>query len=222
MGAVAAGLAHEINNPLTTIKMLINSLDDVNEFDQEEREQAIRIIAEEIDKVAGMVGRFMSLTHPREMRHEPIVIEKVIDRTLALVRPKLERAGIEVTVDVQREIPSVIGDDRQLGQLLINLLLNSINAMPKGGVISISATTVHDKDQGKRYLRIRLSDTGVGIPEGIIGKIFSPFFTTREDGTGLGLSIAARIVESHRGQINVRSAPGAGATFEIDLPESGN
>ena len=219
MGEVAAGLAHEINNPLTTIKMLINSIED-DDVISSERRHALRIIAEEINKVASMIGRFMDLTHPRKMRSEPIVIEKVIDRTMALVRPKLDGAGITVSFDIPKEIPSVVGDERQLGQLLLNLILNSINAMPNGGTIKISAEEHSDKESGRRYLRIKFSDTGSGISEVIINKIFNPFFTTRADGTGLGLSIVARIVESHGGYIKVRSAPGAGTTFFIDLPES--
>ncbi len=218
MGEVAAGLAHEINNPLTTIKMLINSIEE-KDVNSTERRHALRIIAEEIDKVASMIVRFMDLTHPRRMRSEPVVIEKVIDRTLALVRPKLDRAGITISIDIPGEIPSVVGDERQLGQLLLNLILNSINAMPNGGTIRISAEGHIEKESGYNYLRIKFSDTGSGISEAVINKIFHPFFTTRADGTGLGLSIVARIVESHGGHIRVRSALGAGTTFYIDLPE---
>ncbi len=218
MGEVAAGLAHEINNPLTTIKMLINSIEGEDASSAEHR-HAMRIIAEEIDKVASMIGRFMDLTHPRRMRSEPVVIEKVIDRTLALVRPKLDGAGITINIDIPGEIPSVVGDERQLGQLLLNLILNSINAMPNGGTIMISAEGHIEKESGLNHLRIKFSDTGSGISEAVINKIFHPFFTTRADGTGLGLSIVARIVESHGGNIRVRSALGAGTTFYIDLPE---
>lgn len=223
MGEIAAGLAHEINNPLTTIIMLINSLGRVGEdgVDLEERKRALGIIAEEIEKVASMVGRFMDLTHPQEMRREPIVIEKVVDRTLALVRPKTDQAGINVEVVIPHEIPSVVGDDRQLGQLLLNLLLNSIDALPEGGEISIAASAYTNKEEGKRYLRLRVSDNGLGIPQKKIGKIFNPFFTTKSAGTGLGLTIVARIVESHGGHISVRSTPAAGTTFFVDLPESG-
>ena len=220
MGAVAAGLAHEINNPLATIRMLLESLEDTDTIDPEEREQALGIIAEEIDKIASMIERFMGLTHPREMRWEPVVIERVIDRTVALLRPKLDKAGVSVEISVPRELPSVIGDERQLGQLLLNLILNSISAMPAGGRIGISATRFDDQEQSQRYLRLRINDSGIGIAESDIGKVFNPFFTTRTEGTGLGLSIVARIVESHKGRIKVRSAAGAGTTFYIDLPEN--
>ena len=219
MGAVAAGLAHEINNPLTTIRMLLESLEDSDTDDSEERAQALDIIAEEIDKIASMIGRFKDLTHPQEMRWEAVVIERVIDRTIALLRPKLDEAGVSVAINVPRDIPSVIGDERQLGQLLLNLILNSVNAMPQGGSISISASAFVDQERKRRYMRLRVNDNGIGIPESDIGKVFTPFFTTRTDGTGLGLSIVARIVESHGGRINVRSAAGAGTTFYIDLPE---
>ena len=219
MGEVAAGLAHEINNPLTTINMLLNSLGTGHEEDPEERECALRIITEEIEKVAAMIGRFMDLTHPQKMRKEPVVIEKVIDRSLALIRPKLDEAGIEIEISVHKELPRVIGDEGQLGQLLLNLMLNSIHAMPEGGTISIYASTYVDREEGGRFLRLRVSDNGKGISESIIGKIFNPFFTTRTEGTGLGLPIVARIVESHGGRVSIRSTPGVGTTFFIDLPE---
>lgn len=219
MGEVAAGLAHEINNPLTTINMLLSSLGSGAEEDPEEREYALRIITEEIEKIAAMIGRFMDLTHPQKMSKEPVVIEKVIDRSLALIRPKLDDAGIEVEINIHSDIPRVMGDERQLGQLLLNLVLNSIHAMPDGGTFSINASTHVDEEEAGRFLRLRVSDNGRGIPESIIGKIFNPFFTTRTEGTGLGLTIVARIVESHGGRVNVRSTPGVGTTFFIDLPE---
>jgi len=221
MGEIAAGLAHEINNPLATIRMLINSLGSEDGEDLQERNQALAIIAEEIDKIAAMIGRFMDLTEPQHMRWEPLVIEKVIDRTLALVGPQLEMAGIKVTIDVPREIPTAQGDEQQLGQLLLNLLLNSMKAMPDGGRISICARAYSDNDDPGRYLLVEVSDTGTGIPEEIRKDIFKPFFTTRATGTGLGLSIVARIAENHRGRISVSTEEGKGTTFQLLLPESG-
>lgn len=220
MGEVAAGVAHEINNPLTTIKMLINSLGSADREDPEERKRALAIISEEIEKIAGLIGRFMDLTHPKEMRFEPIVIEKVIDRTLAFLRPKLEKGEIKVEVSIPQELPVVVGDEGQLGQSIMNLILNSIHAMPEGGKITFTAMPYLLKDNGRRYLRIQVSDTGCGIPDRIIDQIFNPFFTTRADGTGLGLSIVSRIIENHGGRVSVHSTPGVGTTFFIDLPES--
>jgi signal transduction histidine kinase len=220
MGEVAAGLAHEINNPITTINMLLNSLGGGEEEDEEERTNALRIITEEIEKITAMIGRFMDLTHPQEMRKEVVVIDKVIDKSLALIRPKLDDAGIEVKINIRQDIPRVIGDDRQLGQLLLNLILNSIYAMPEGGTIFIDCSTHNAPEEDRRFLRLRVSDDGKGIPKSIIGKIFNPFFTTRAEGTGLGLFIVARIVHSHGGRITVRSTPDHGTTFFIDLPES--
>ena len=222
MGEIAAGLAHEINNPLATIRMLINSLGSEGGEGLQERNQALAIIAEEIDKIAAMIGRFMDLTEPQHMRWEPLVIEKVIDRTLALVGPQLEMAGIEVEIDIPREIPTAQGDEQQLGQLLLNLLLNSMRAMPDGGRVSICASAYSDKDDHPgRYLLVEVSDTGTGIPEEIRKDIFKPFFTTRATGTGLGLSIVARIAENHRGRISIATENGKGTTFQLFLPESG-
>ena len=218
MGEVAAGLAHEINNPLSTISMLIQTLGDGEDCDYEEQKQAKAIIIEEIEKIASMIGRFQDLTHPAEMRNEPIVIDRVIDKTTALLRPKLIKSRIKLSVEVARELPRVMGDERLLSQLLLNVCLNSINAMPNGGNLSIEASCFVNFYK-ERYLRVRVSDTGYGIPRNVMDKIFNPFFTTRAEGTGLGLLLVLRTTERHGGRIDIQSTEGKGTVLTLDFPE---
>lgn len=218
MGEVAAGLAHEINNPLSTISMLIQTLGHGDDNDQEEQQQAKEIIIEEIEKIASMIGRFQDLTHPAEMRNEPVVIDRVIDKTAALLRQKLLNSRIKLSVEVARELPRVMGDERLLSQLLLNVCLNSINAMPHGGKLAIEASCFINFYK-ERYLRLRVSDTGCGIPRNIMDKIFNPFFTTRAEGTGLGLLLVLRTTERHGGRIDIKSAEGQGTVLTLDFPE---
>lgn len=219
MGEVAAGLAHEINNPLSTISMLVNSLGSGGEIVDNERDHAVEVISEEIDKIASMIRRFQDLTHPQQMRNDPVVVDRLVDRTLALMRPKLNHARVNVHVDINDDLPTVIGDERHLGQLMINLIINSVNAMPDGGTLKIIAIKHHDTANGKNYLRLQVCDDGIGITEEVKRKIFNPFFTTRAEGTGLGLLIVARTAERHGGKIDVESVPGKGTTITVDLPE---
>lgn len=217
MGEIAAGLAHEINNPLSTISMLIYSLQGDVETDEEERGKLITIIAEEISKIAGMIERFQNLTQPVTIEKEPVVIERVIDRALTLVRPRLESAGISCEVNISDHLPLFQGDERHLGQMMLNLLLNSIGAMPEGGSIRIVVEPLA-KAGGQDWISLRVADTGEGISGENLEKVFKPFFTTKAEGTGLGLLNVRNIVDQHGGQISLESEPGAGTEITILFP----
>jgi signal transduction histidine kinase len=218
MGEIAAGLAHEINNPLSTINMLIFSLQNEIDTTPDERKQIIEIISEEISKIAGMIERFQDLTQPVNIRTEPVVIERVIDRALTLVRPRMEKESVQWSIDVDKNLPVFYGDERHIGQVLLNLLLNSISAMPDGGRVFIRVTSFADKDE-KDWISLELSDTGVGISKENLENVFKPFFTTKAEGTGLGLINARKIVEQHGGSITVTSTEGKGTRFTLLFPQ---
>jgi signal transduction histidine kinase len=220
MGEIAAGLAHEINNPLSTINMLIFSLKSGVDSDPAERDQIIEIISEEISKIAELIERFQDLTQPVKIEKEPVVIERVIDRSLTLVRPRLEKDNIRCRVDVDDNLPVFYGDERHLGQMLLNLLLNSIGAMKGGGEIDISVHPCRD-EVGKEWICMKLRDTGTGISMEDLDNVFKPFFTTKAEGTGLGLLNVRKIVDEHGGTITVESEPGTGTTFTMMFPQHG-
>ena len=160
---------------------------------------------------------FLEYSRPPKLKIQQVSPSVVVDLAITLLRPRLESFNVTVTVNRKEPLPEIWGDPDQLKEVLVNLMVNACEAMAKGGAIVV--TEVEDFMAGiGRVVRIRLQDTGPGIPEAMLEKIFQPFFSSKEEGTGLGLSIAARIVEEHGGFIEVISLPGQGATFTITLP----
>jgi signal transduction histidine kinase len=151
---------------------------------------------------------------------EPIDARKLIEETLALVGYEIESQGVELEREDGTDLPSVSMDREQMKQVLLNLILNALQAMPGGGKLRIQTVLLASgKGVGTgQAVEIRVQDTGQGIPAEIQSKIFEPFFSTKEEGIGLGLSVAQRIVEEHQGRIRVESAEGRGALFYITLP----
>ena len=143
-----------------------------------------------------------------------------IEKTLSFIAPQLSEKSITVKQDIAEGLPEISSDSEKLYQALLNIILNAIQSMEKGGVLAITASCV-PKEGGEgetSVLAISISDTGSGIEEEDLSKIFEPFFTTKEKGTGLGLAVAARIIEEHGGQVHVQSRKGEGTRFEIELP----
>jgi two-component system sensor histidine kinase HydH len=229
LGEMAAGLAHEIRNPLAAIQGAIQLLlpqgpprpgdplaDGAGEF--------LGIIADEVKRLNGVVTQFLDYSRPVRASLAPGDVNEVVSRTTALLQADLP-AAVRLAVDLAPELPRVSCDPEQLRQVFLNLALNAVQAMPHGGELHISTRLARDevalwRDTPRRsdLVEIRFQDTGPGIPEEAREHIFVPFYTTKEKGTGLGLAICQRIVKTHGGTIGVRSAPGGGAEFVIALP----
>jgi signal transduction histidine kinase len=231
LGKLSAGIAHEIRNPLTSIKILIHSL--VDEMATEaSREKDLRVIESEIQRVNKIIKQFLDFARPREPALEPTDILEVLQQTANLLSYEMEAQEISLQRSFPPELPRVLADKEQMMQVFLNLMLNAIQAMPQGGELCIAARLPGDGPQpakekrlmGKggrgNFVEISIADTGVGIPEEIKGKLFEPFFSTKEEGIGLGLSIAQRIVEQHGGRIRAESISRKGATFFVELPVS--
>ena len=212
---MAAGVAHEIRNPLASIKVGIHSIQkEIGEkldLNDEIRED-IEIIKKDIDRIASIIARFLSFARPAEPNYEPINVNSILTQTISLVRTKMKEQGIQLKLSLSEDLPPLMGDREQLKQVFLNIILNAIQAMPNGGKIEISTGL------GDGIVQVKISDTGCGIPKDLKERIFDPFFTTKDDGTGLGLSIAQGIVERHRGKIEVVSEEGKGSTFIVSLP----
>ena len=144
----------------------------------------------------------------------------MVDSTVQLLGHRLHSYDVQLEIERRRPLPVVSADPEQLKEVLVNIIVNACEAMGRGGAITIAEDVVRD-DAAQPQARVRISDTGPGIPSNIIDRILQPFFTTKEQGTGLGLSIAARIIMEHGGRIDVSSPPGRGATFLISLPVMG-
>ncbi len=220
VGKLAAGVAHSIRNPLTSVKMRLFSMERTLELTPTQRED-IEVISEEIRHIDTIVRSFLEYSRPPKLKLQPVSPSDVVDSTIQLLRHRIESYGAEVEIYRRRRLPEVDGDPEQLKEVLVNLIVNACDAMTDGGKITIREEEGHTEPMG-RVAVIRVSDTGPGVPEAIKEKIFQPFFSTKEEGTGLGLSIAERIIQEHKGCLNLRSSEGKGAAFIITLPCRGD
>ena len=234
LGEMAAGLAHEIRNPLGAIKgaaqLLLPPLDggepSAATVAQDSRE-FLGIIVEEANRLNKVVSQFLDYARPYRGEPQPLDVNEVVRKTAQLVSPPPvpTAAGevtppVEVVLSLAEELPRVRADAEQLRQVFLNLAINAVQAMPAGGKLVISTARRSGGRRGTpaQFLEIRFRDSGPGIPAPELKNLFIPFYTTKDKGTGLGLPISQRIVENHSGTIEVRSRVGVGSTFTVVLP----
>jgi len=213
LGKLAAGVAHEINNPLTGI--LANSsllLEDLPSDDP--RREDVDIIVRETIRCREIVKRLLDFARQTKPQKKLTDVNALIDNILLLVRNQTSFRNITISKDLAEGLPQILCDIDQIQQVFINIILNSAEAMTGGGSLSVATAA----PAGSEFLTVMIADTGPGIPEEVRERIFDPFFTTKEHGTGLGLSISYGIVEQHGGNITVDSTLGKGSTFTVQLP----
>jgi signal transduction histidine kinase len=223
LGEMAAGLAHEIRNPLGAIKGAAQFLDP-KQFKGEDGE-FLEVIVEEVNRLNGVVTQFLDYSRPLKQSFGPTDLNDVLTRTAKLLQPECDAAKVALKLELDPALPKGVGDPEQLKQVFINLAMNAVQAMPSGGTLTIrtsqpdeGAWRLPGLQRGSDTAEIRFSDTGKGIPAEQQRHIFVPFYTTKEKGTGLGLAICQRLVKSHNGSISVQSQPGEGTEFLIRLP----
>jgi signal transduction histidine kinase len=215
LGLLAAEIAHEIRNPLTVIKLLYGTLPlDFPEGDP--RRTDVRVIAEKLDQLEAIVSRVLHFAKAPASLHSRWSIAEVIDDTLVLMRLKLAQAKVRLDFAPPARPLLVDANKAQLQQVLLNLLINSMQAMPAGGAITVAASAA--EHEGEPCLIVDIADTGAGIPESIRDRIFDSFLSGRPDGTGLGLAIAKRILASHHGDLSLHATSSAGTTMRLRLP----
>jgi signal transduction histidine kinase len=218
LGALGAGVAHEIRNPLQAIKFRLFSLKESLPPDFAENEDA-RVIGDELNRLDRIVKDFLQFARPSEPELVPVPAERILNEVHDLLKSQLDETGIQLKLEILR--PSWIrADTHQIKQVLINLIQNSSDSIEKNGCITLRLkpiTAAFDGMVGPASL-LAVADTGKGITPEIQRRLFDPFFTTKEDGTGLGLAIAARIVEKHGGVLRYTTEVNYGSTFEIVLP----
>jgi len=217
IGKLASELAHEIRTPLTSINIFIQSLEKEIDID-EDREQDFRIIKKEIDRINENITRLLNFARPEEPQFQQINAHELLKDTLSLLMPKIKKNNIQLNLSLTDPLPPMEGDSKQLGQVLLNLLLNAIEAMPQGGTLTIQSNIETNPEGQEKLFQLVIQDTGQGIPESDIPHLFDPFFTTKEEGTGLGLSIVHSLVQKHHGRIEVESEWGRGSSFILTLP----
>jgi two-component system sensor histidine kinase AtoS len=225
LGSLAAGLAHEIKNPLTSLLTFSRHL--TRRFDDEQfRAKFQSVVPHELERINGIVERLLELSRPARLTFSPVRLPALVERAADLYAQEMETAGVRVVREYGRDLPTVWADPNALYQALVNLVRNALDAMPAGGRLTLragwadgaAALSGRRLAPGARRVRVEIADSGVGITPGDADRVFNPFFTTKDGGTGLGLALTHKIVEDHGGSIDFRSVPGAGTTFRLDIP----
>jgi signal transduction histidine kinase len=215
IGRMAATIAHEIRNPLTSVKLNIQKI--AEEETLAEAVQAhLGLSLEGIDQIERFIKELLNFTRVQELALERWPVDQIVDASLKMLKDVLAEKGIVVERSCPSDLPSVLADADKMRQVFLNLLRNAFEALGPGGRIGIACDRV--REGGRTMVRVRLYDDGPGIPANVRPNVFEPFFTTKPSGFGLGLANARKIVEQHNGTIAVDPAPGAGAAFIILIP----
>jgi PAS domain S-box-containing protein len=211
VGQLAAGIAHEIRNPLTSLRGFIQLL----QYKSKDNKEYCDIMLSELDRINLIVGEFLILAKPHMVQFNDKDINQIIRHVVTLIGSQAIINNIHLDHKLANNLPTISCEENQLKQVIINLIKNAIEAMPKGGTITVE-TGMHDED----HLFIRVTDEGYGIPKEMLNKLGEPFYTTKDQGTGLGLMVCYRIIENHFGELRVQSEVNQGTTFEILLKTS--
>lgn len=210
LGELMAGVAHEIRNPLTAIKGFVQYLHETD--DEEERREYMPIISKEVDRINGVIEEMLYFSKPRPLRRRLLDLNDVVTATLRLVDNRAQRGQTRFVRHLAEGLPQLEGDESQLRQLLLNLLMNALQAIDGPGEIVVRSWRRTDQ------LCLQVSDNGCGIRPDDLARIYDPFFTTKANGTGLGLAVVQQIAVSHGGKLEVESAVGRGTTVQVLLP----
>lgn len=218
MGEVVGRIAHEIRNPLGSVELFASMLRKDLREDPERRRYAehISMAVQAMDR---LLSNLLVCTKPNCPRLDWQATEPLLRDTLTLAAHATTRANLEIEIHADDTVPRIWCDAAQIKQVLLNLILNAVEAMPDGGTLRITVAAEREGEVASS-VRLAVSDTGVGIEPGIRSRLFDPFFTTSEEGTGLGLAIVHAIIEGHRGRVEVDSTVGRGSTFTIVLPQN--
>ena len=216
LGKLAAGTAHSIRNPLTSVKMRLFSLNRSCDFNKHQDED-FHVISSEINQINQIVENFLEFARPPKLKMKKMSPSIVVDSALYLLEQRLKSYNVTTRLIRHHLLAETFVDPEQLKEVMVNIIINACEAMDKGRMIIIHEEENH-VDPEKKVDIIRIIDEGTGISQEDLGKVFNPFFTTKDEGTGLGLSIAFNIINEHGGWLNVSSEEGRGASFVITLP----
>jgi signal transduction histidine kinase len=218
LGRMSAGLAHEIRNPLTAIKMLIFSLQKAIARDSR-RDQDFQVIIDEIGRIENLLQAFLDFARPPEPNFTDVHMNDLVQRTIQLLEPQFRAQRIHFTQRYEADDLIAWGDEEQLKMVFVNIILNAMQSMKDGGRVTIRTSEVQSPDRANPLLLVSIADTGPGIPVEILDSVFDPFVTTKESGIGLGLSISYQIIRNHHGWIVAKNNPKKGAIFLDFLPQ---
>ncbi|QHT59751.1 PAS domain S-box protein [Paenibacillus lycopersici] len=210
-GQLAAGIAHEIRNPITSIKGFVQLM----KAGIGEKQKYFDIMTSEIERIELILSELLILAKPQTIKYERKDIRVLLSQVMTLLDSQANLNNVQFTTEIKPGVTPIYCDENQIKQVFINFIKNAIESMPKGGIVRIQV--MNEQDQS---LRIRLTDEGCGIPEDVLAKLGQPFYTTKETGTGLGFMVSQKIIENHAGSIRVESKVGQGTSIDISLPIS--
>ncbi len=219
VGELAAGIAHELNNPLATVSLRVEALLAALPADSPHR-RPLEVVEGEVERMGSLVANLLQFSRRGRQQVSTLDLREELDGTLELIRYQFRKRGVEVRRELADDVPPVHADRQQLRQVFLNLLTNAADAMPQGGTLTLRVHAAEpDDEDGRDRVVVEVGDTGVGIPPENLARVTEPFFTTKGDkGTGLGLAICKRIVQEHEGTLGVESEPGRGTTVRVALP----
>jgi len=225
IGTLSAGMAHEIKNPLVTIKTFTQLLPEQYK-DEEFRQTFFNLVGQEVKRIDTIVNRLLNFARPASATLMPLSLHDVVDGSLQLIAQQLAQNGIKLERHLDAAHHMINADANQLNQAFINFFLNAVHAMADGGTLTVRTSLHHapldaphlNGSRNGYFIRLEIEDTGCGIPPENLDRIFDPFFTTKEFGVGLGLSVSHGIIQEHKGIIHVESRPNCGTVFQIQFP----
>jgi len=212
MGRFASGLAHEIRNPLTSIKAFFQMLNGGE--DEKDIQEISELALTEIERIEGLLNNLLHFARPQKPEFSGVKLEEVLNETLIMARSDCVLNNVQIHKNTGKRIPETFADRSQMKQVFLNLIQNALQAMPDGGTLQIDMAHCPEEDA----VKITFTDSGCGIDKEHLPRLFEPFFTTKTQGTGLGLNISHRIITAHKGSISVESKEGKGTSVHVILP----
>ncbi len=215
VGTLAAGLAHEIRNPLSAMKLNLQMLDSGLDREDEESHDLLQETQGEVDRLGGLVTSFLSYARPASLELKAAQLNEVVGETVEFMRADAEQRQVRLHTRLDDGLPLLALDARQVRQAIVNIIHNAVAAVEANGGGRVTLRTSHN---GRGEVRLEIEDDGPGIPREKMGNIFQVFYSSKPGGTGLGLPIAQRVLEGHGGRIEVDSQPGSGTRFALIFP----
>lgn len=218
IGQIAAGVAHEINNPLTGVllytRLMLKSLRE-GKLDVETTKERLSLMEQETERCTRIIKNLLDFARQTQPKPVPFTLEKILNNAISILSHHAELSNVKIIIELEKDLPLVFADPDQIQQVFVNIIINAIQAMPNGGTLTIRSGYIEETKE----VFIKFTDTGVGIPKENLKKLFTPFFTTKEKGKGVGLGLAVcyGIIQRHKGKIEVESEVGKGTTFTIKL-----
>jgi signal transduction histidine kinase len=217
MGNLVSEISHDLKKPLTNIKSSLQILRE-KKLAEENREELLSSAEQEVMRLAELVKELVNFSKPESYQPERKPMAAILDKAVKLIEPDLSNKKIEMLKQYDSDLPSLLVNEKTILEVFLNILINALESMPKGGQLTVAAKVELDEERGEKFLKISIADTGCGMSKETLDRIFERYFTTKEGGSGLGLAVVDRVIKAHNGFIKVESKSGKGTSFQVFLP----